>query len=539
MERGPSLGGWAALVGIGALLAIQISLVRATNFSGYDEWFLIDQVGKGVVSIPYTNRPLHYLWALPARLLMPHRLEGFLLVHAFWLAAVGWLVFGLARRLHPVDPTFAFLAGAFAAIWAPLDRIRLSSTIGLVGYAGPTAAALAAILLLLEAFRRASVPFLLLAITVAALSARAFEGVLPLLACAPLLLLWTRPARTRPAWIAIWEGAMVVLLLLALAPLLSGRAAENYQLSGLGLDLVPWRVGERLLRQFGFHLVPLFTSPPREIPAAGTSAVLAVGIFVLALVAVWTPGPGVGRIALVKLGMLGVLLAALGYGVFVLSAAITTPQRMQFLSSAGIALLLASLVRLAGGALPSRVRVVATALLGGWIVAVGVGRTAALQREWDERSFYPDQSRTLVQLTEQAPGLRPGTLVVLLDDAGVWPASFTFRHAVEYLYAGRALGVVPGAHDLLYPWSVGPAGVTTVPWLILQGPWHVPPTLHRYDQIVIFRLREDRAVELQETWPPDLPALPPGARYAPRERILKDDCCPPERRILAGADRFR
>ncbi len=540
-----------ALLAVGALLGIEFGQVRATNFGGYDEWFLIDLVGRWIVAIPYTNRPLHYLWALPARALVPHSLGGFLLVHVWWLLMTAWLVFALVRRLFPRDRPLAFLAGVIAAVWTASDPLRLSSTVGLVGYAGPTAGAMAAIVCLLEAFHRRSWPFLALAGLIAAVATRAFEGVLPLLVLAPLLLLWTRPARVPKAWVLLWEGLAGALALLVLRPVLSGQTAENYQISGLGLDLSPWRVALRLLRQFGFQLLPLVSSPPREIAEAATSAALAVVVFASASwyvaraddeIGARGPAAGDGRATasadrrrLAWGLLLGLAMAALGYSVFVLSAAITQPLRTQFLSAPGIALVLACLVRLAASVFPTGARLPVATVLGCWIVAVGVGRTAELQREADRTSYWSQQNDSLVQLTDQAPGLKPNTLVLLIDEPQTWPAGFTFRHALSYLYEGSAIGVVWGALQVYYPWSFVPQGVVVAPWRTLRAPWLAPVTFHRYDEMVVFRLRADGRLQLEGSWPPELPPLPQGAVYAPRSRILPSAALPPSRAILRRA----
>ena len=56
-----------------------------TNFGGADEWLLLDLSSRGILGIPYANRPLVLLWqALPARLL-PGDLRGFWLFTTLYL----------------------------------------------------------------------------------------------------------------------------------------------------------------------------------------------------------------------------------------------------------------------------------------------------------------------------------------------------------------------------------------------------------------------------------------------------------------------
>lgn len=230
------------------------------------------------------------------------------------------------------------------------------------------------------------------------------------------------------------------------------------------------------------------------------------------------PRPAAGpKVLLVGAG-LGLLWAGTSYLPFVLSPLTHGAERQQFLSGPGVALLLASIV---GGLvywLPARVRPAATLLLGGWIVAGGVLRTAGLQRDWDEDTAFADQHRALVGLAAIAPDLRPGTLVVLVE-GGAWPLDLTFRHAVKYLYEGRAVGHAVRAGGLLYETRFEPDGVRCIPDPVIQGPWHEPPTLHPYDAVVALREDAQQRVFLLETWPDELGPLPPGARYAPRERL--------------------
>ena len=213
---------------------------------------------------------------------------------------------------------------------------------------------------------------------------------------------------------------------------------------------------------------------------------------------------------------------------------ILAAARTQFVSGPGIALFLAALACLAASALPAPWRKPAMAALGAWVVAVGTGRTIAMQREWDEsRSAFPRQHRALVDLTREVPDTRAHTLVVLIDDSGGWPATFTFRHAVDYLYQGRAAGCVWNAIDFLYPAYFVPAGVFYDPWPVIRRAWHVAPTFYRYDEVVVAHAAAGGELRVLPEWPSGvLPALPAGARYDPGARIVRGTPGPPSRAIL-------
>jgi hypothetical protein len=146
-------------------------------------------------------------------------------------------------------------------------------------------------------------------------------------------------------------------------------------------------------------------------------------------------------------------------------------------------------------------------------------RTVALQSEWwDSRTAYPEQRRALLELTAVVPDVAPGTLLIVIG-SGAWPLDMTFRHAVRYLYEGRAVGHAVDAPEYLNETRYEPVGVRSIPQPVLHRAWREAPTLHGYDAIVAVREDAQGRVRLLEAWPSELPALPPGASYAPRARI--------------------
>jgi len=167
------------------------------------------------------------------------------------------------------------------------------------------------------------------------------------------------------------------------------------------------------------------------------------------------------------------------------------------------------------------------------VVAVGAERTVFLQRHWDSISVYDDQVRLLGSLVAMAPRFKPNTLVLLIDEADVFKATFPFRYALEYLYEGEAIGYAWGKWDFGYPIRFTQAGVASEPWPSLRGSAAV--TFHRFDEIVALQQPKSGALRLLPEWPAGvLPPLPPGARYAPATRIRQGPH-PPERRVLGTA----
>ena len=520
---------------IGAVAVLQQVWVSPANFGGADEWLLLDLSSRGILGVPYANRPLVLLCQAPPARLMSGDLRGFWLFTTLYFASTGALTSWLALRLAPGARTLALLAGVATVAWAPLDYLRLD-TVLICGYAGFTLAAVGALVLFVEAWHRRRFALLAAGMALALAATLGVESVLPLLAVAPILVGdgWRRDPRRFGQWTLAWMAVLAAGAGLMLGPLLLGW--PSYQTEALGVDPHPLRVGERVLQLVWMQIGPLVTSAPREL------AVAAVPLAVLALLAGLRLAPGPHpdreppRRAIAFVLAAGVLLTLSAHSTLALTPAIRTPARTQILSAPGFGLALAAMiVAIARVAVP-RWRPVVAAALGAWFVAVGTGRVVAMQAEWDRsRSLYPAQAATLSALTRVAPGLAPGSLVLLLDESGSWPMTFTFRHALRYLYGDGVVGVVRDGADFLYPWRLTGQGVAVEPWPVIRAEWQVAPTLHPWDTILVVQRGADGRLAVLPRWPEDLlPPLPAGARYAPEGRIRQVPVRGRERRVLAA-----
>ncbi len=512
------------LLGLALVAWPSFSVIKATNFGGYDEWLILALTSHGLMSMPQANRPLNLLFVLPIGLVAGPSPQAFLAAHLGYLLLGAALVFVLARRLLPGQSRFAWCAAVFSLVWAPSDVARLNA-VQMSSYAGFTFGMLGALLLLFSSWRRRSRLVLGAASAAAFLVARAYEGTLPLLAIGgPVLLLFSE-RRPRDAallrWLGCYETGVIAASALSAWPLLHRSSSPAYQVSLLGPNPGPLAVLLNLGHQYGFHLGPLFETSWREL--AVWPAALAATLFLLTSLPwprLFRQDPPVARPTLVALAVIGLLLGGLGYLPLILGDVVATPFRMQFLSTPGIALFLAASVELMASALPSRLRGPAVAALGAWIVAVGSARTVFLQSVWDRTSLFPAQASVLRQLTGWAPDLRANTLVVLLGGSGAFPATFSFRHALEVVYGPQVRGFVVGGGDFLYATRVDDGVVRTEPWPAVRDAWSVASTAHRYDELVVARLLGNGTLLIEPRWPPDLRPLPPGARYAPDDRVL-------------------
>jgi hypothetical protein len=534
-NRGPAAWALACLpvFCLAALVGVQAVGVPSTNLGGFDEWLVLDVVSRGIIGAPYANRPFNFFWLQPASWLPGYGFRSFAALFAVYTTGGAWILHHLCRRLVPSRPALAFLAAAFFIAWTPSDLARLG-TIDRAHYSGITFGTLAAMALLVEAWVRGRPMILLAGMVTAVVAAGSYEGSLLLLAAAPFLLRVSREDRRRWwVWALGWEGVLVILGAFAAAPILGlGPKRPSYQGSVLGLSAGPATWLSRMGRQYLYHLLPLVTSAPSELlvwKVPLTVVLLSAGI-VAATRSGSEPGPD-RDLTRAMLG--GLVFAGLGYGVVVLGMAAASAYRLEFLAGPGIAVFLATLVCRATALVRPRWRLATTIALAGWVAAVGAGRLVAMQGVWDAGSSYPRQSQMLRGLTRVAPDLKPGTMVIVLDEGGAWRANFTFEHAVRYLYEGRAAGCAWKAWAFLYHTSFEPQGLRLEPLPEIREAFHTSVHTYRYDEIVVVRFTRSGEVELMERWPAALPPLPEGARYDPGSRIVRGGPPIPGRGVLS------
>jgi hypothetical protein len=510
-----------AALGVAAVFWSQFVWVRATNFYGTDEWVFLWVAARRILDSPYSNRPLNFLWTIPGAHLGARAFNGFYAVHSLYLLGTALVTLALGHRLKPDRPRLVFLVAVLAAVWAPSDLSRLA-TVQMTVNSGFTFGALVGVWLFVVSWQRRSRVLLVLSAAWALLMIRGYEAVAPLIFAAPLLVAGElrRDGRAARVWIAAWAVAALAAAAAVVPPMLHPDPSVAYQATLLQVDASPVRMATRLAQEYRIHLWPAVATTPLvlRVPAVLLSALVFAAGFVavdrLSLPESWS------RRALWRAAPLGLLLAALSYAAFLPSRVVDPGDRTEILAMPAIGLFLAATVALLASALPARARSLAMGALAAWIVAVAAARTLQMQSWWDGASYYGRQVKLLGDLVRLAPHLRPHTLIVLVGDTAAFPATFTFRHAVESVYPGEATGVLASGPEALYVSRLTAAGIETEPWRVLWKPWGVAPTSHGFDEMVVARARSDGTVTLEESWPADLPPLPPGRAYDPRARIL-------------------
>jgi MFS family permease len=512
-----------AAIGVAAVFWSQFIWVRATNFHGTDEWVFQWVAARGILGSPYSNRPFNFLWTIPGAHVGARGFAGFHAVHGLYLLGSALVTLALCHRLLPESPRLGFLIAVLAAVWAPSDYSRLA-TVQMTVNSGFTFGALIAMWLYVASWQRRSRLLLVLAAAWALLMIRGYEAVAPLIFAAPLLLVreWRADRRAAWRWLAAWAAAAVAAAAAVLPPLLHPDPRVAYQATLMQIDAHPARMATRLAQEYRIHLLPALTTSPTllRMPAALISGLL----FALAFLAVSrTSPPETGsRRGLFVAAALGLALAAFSYSAFLPSLVVEPGDRTEILAMPAIGLFLAAVIALVASTLPHRWRSLAMGTLAAWIVAVAAVRTVQFQRSWDGVSYYGRQLKLLGDLIGFAPRLRPHTLIVLVGDTAAFPATFAFRHAVECVYPGEITGVLASGPEALYVSRLTSSGIDTEPWPVLWKPWGVSPTHHRFDEMIVARARSDGTATLEESWPADLPPLPPGQSYDPRARILDD-----------------
>jgi hypothetical protein len=517
---------WGVLLAAGALVAfaaMAYAPAKPTNFRGFDEWVNVSLLSRNILDFPYANRPLCLLWSWPAVRLFPDRFSGFLVVHVAWIALGGVLTFLIARRLLPGATALAFVAGALAIVWAPGDQSRICS-VQMTLYSGCTFGALLATWLALEAWCRRSAALAVASALAAAVTIMSFEATMFPLTMVPLLLVAAggfREPRRLAAWTLAAAFVVGACALRFVAPRWTDPERVAYQ-GGIAADVTPGPLADRTWRQLRRYLAPIPALPPLE--RAWPFAPLSVAVFAagFAVASRRSPERSLGqasrRAALAAAAGLGLLWAVASLLPFVLNPETHGAERMQFIATPGIAVMLAAIAFLLASVFPARARPAVVLLLAGWVTASGVARIGALQVAWDEKSAYPDQRSSLLAITAAVPDVQPGTLVVLLGGGG-WGIDVTFRHALHYLYEGRAVGHSVDAMEYLYETRFESGGVRSSPRPVLERAWQESAVLYPYDAVVVVKADVRGRVTLAETWPDELDPLPADAIYAPRARI--------------------
>jgi hypothetical protein len=544
-----------------------------------DAWVYYGTLFDGVSLAPRpTSRPLIWLPWVVSYHLVPTSFLGLNLLIAVFVLLKGVLVYAITRLLAPRAAGLA-LAAALLAMVYPAEVGYFFD--GFLNLHQGFDAYLLAVFFLLAWWKRGSRWLLAAAIASLAFSIATYEAVLALVAGTPLLLVFVeRRVTRRLVWTALlwWSPIAIYLVYVVLIRASVGLNAREAGLlsSGLNVPNLPLEVLSANLWNLGQRYFDAWRSALTLSPFNGSSPLFAIAVFTGAVIAAVfyahfrvshpaaRPGSSHNWPARrwFELFALSILWTVLGYAVFSLASVRYEGWRLGFYTVLGSSLTVALLVygitshrriswlfaglcvALAVIALLSRAPfgwtvLALVAALGfalprpiNWSVIVGILLTIAVVRQLDLHRWLTSEAlesqQLLSNVTLAAPGLEPGTAVVLVVETASSDPDVPLDSSV---HLDRALDLIyenPGYVGLICPlglveWGFDDetcrfdaAGIVVE----VRGDTSVTP----YEDMVVVLLGADQSVRLVE----QLPAVwgaPDHARYDPWSHL--DQNAPP------------
>jgi hypothetical protein len=553
----PASGAAPAIAADGALYALLTLLVWGLTAPLRGLWqddtallgVAMTRRGQGWAGVfAPTGAPLRRLYELPFLLAQatPHPVHALQLLYgALWVGdalAAGWI----AGLLVPRRPLTRLLVVALT-LTATSDY--LTDNLTATGYLFAALMLLLAVGSGLRFLQGGGAGWLLAAAAALAASLWTIDVAIPALVFLPLLVAWQAGVRPRPrsmalllAWVAV--AAPVVVLewrflhdpksyaAVAVQPIPAGELAGR-AMTLWSENFMPW--------QWAFARQTWYPRPPVVIPAAGMALAAALAVAALALrlrrmPPEPPPAPAARVLGLAALLALMALAANAAYANLQLS---DIRYRTHLLSRVWVSLALGILAGWAAARWPrARLGVLAVPAL-----FVGLGTWGGLERQDLFLSTWRLHRRELLSIATSAPGLRPGTRVILRS--GDRPPTYLATQ-VEYLSISwlRLLYDEPHIHGL----RLGPQlGTGCRPGPQGLDCWHAgqadcfaartcKPDHYDYDRTIlmdydppagVYRLRTSLAGD-----PLAEGAAAAAAAYRPEERILRRPLSTAQRRLL-------
>jgi hypothetical protein len=405
----------------------------------------------------------HVSYLLSYALGMPGSFLGYQIVYATLWWARGILSFLILDRLVPDRPLLSYLFGALVVIHASDNALNW---VGQINQFGFMAWMLLSFYLLLQGLQSNNTPRSVLLVGLAAgacfLSIFSYESQLFIILATPLLLgSASGGIKRNRAMLALYYVVPCWYILLNVQRYRRG-AGSSYQESVLRTD---WGFAA-LVHDLTFNVaasvkfwdwgISLPTSPHSAVVHAifGSAAVVFClgAVYVNAIARRRSLAILPSRRQLAWLVGAGMIVLLLSFPAYLLLNSATSLWRTQFLSGIGAALVLASLVGLAGTMLPDgKVRFV-------WLLATGgvvcfFGARAAYADGWFHYQVWERHRLAIAEVLAVAPRIKPESVIVLV---GVPRSSPPFGHNMWFDVALRlAYPHVPVAG--VYFWENGQA----------------------------------------------------------------------------------
>ncbi len=515
-----------ALLGLSVIALAAYAVVRRGNIFGVDEWMNIYTVLDRGLAGGLTNRPLNRLAQTvifrTAGIGPGATYAAYLLIRL----ATAFTLYLLIREAAG-DPVFGFACGAVYLTYTVNDFETLLFILRI-----SKASALLAGLLALLAFARArsrQAVWLIPALALAAFAVLAFEGVVPVLAAAPVLLSLARGRaglrRRDVLLLAAWEAALALAAARYALPLL-GIGAYTYGAGTLAGRLDAMYLVNGSVEQMKNAFAGLLLIEPAALAAHRLPALVTAAAVLLALAAVRPPldadatdSGGAPRYALWLAA--GLALTWLGFAPYLPTVYIQQVFRIHVVAAVGEAIALAAGIwLLAALARDGRARRAIQTLGMMLTAAAGAATVAAIQAEinglgatWDTQAIF------LRSLAHQVPALREDALFVYVEDPALPEVPFisgwSFDFAMRYLYDDRAAGLVPTDTLFFQDWAIDDAGIAITAQARAGDHPLVHEAFYGWDRVIFVTKRPGGEADILGALPPDYATPARAAAYDP------------------------
>jgi hypothetical protein len=396
----------------------------------YEEWLFMSGGDVGdplrmLLHPRYHDRPLTVAPYVLGYILTPGSFLGFNVIFAVWALGKGVAMYALIRRLVPTSPALAFVSGALLVVY-PSDSALL--TLRTTNVHAGVFLFLIALNLLIVAWQRFRWSTLLAMLVAEGIALATYDGGILLSFCGPALLLWLRREidRRLVAVAVLWWSVPIYFLFTLILTLRdpASYAAEVFAGSGLGdtysLEMIlrswGYSVARAYVRNFGTGWYEALRGLNWHDPDLQLSAGLTVFVIVPAI---WLHAsrdeetrPAMDTKRYLVLASLGVVAVLPAFATYLPTVWRNSNWRVFLYSSIGAALAVGVACFLFAR------------LFGQWQRFVFVGLTSALigiatvhalaqHRGYFEASQR--QQQILSSILGEAPRLKPGTTVLLID----------------------------------------------------------------------------------------------------------------------------
>jgi hypothetical protein len=412
-----------------------------------DEWTMLLRASTGDLPIFYPEaaptRPLTYIPWILAWALTPESFLGLNLV----MLAVHWLkgaaMLALLLRLVPTRPAFAWIGAALFMLY-PADHGMFYP--GILNSQLSSALAIIAVERLLAHWQRPTPLRLALMLTTQALTVLTYEAGIPLLLCAPALLIWLERGISRRFWrfAAIWTAIPLVWMGYIVYTLVGGGA--SYQASLIDLGGERWELLHGLSYMLSMNYITGFRLGAEtgrraltgEQPLIFLVAAASIGV-AAALIAAWADhqSEAMTRRRWLTLALIGFAAVFAGFAMYIPTRDFSTQHytwRLSMFTAIGAAVSISAALML----LPRRAAYAAAGIL---ILLAALRGLSQHQRfiNWSK-----DQLAIVRAVTETVRVPPDGTLIAIIDASPnehvrAFRLNYVFEHALQLMYGSPRL----------------------------------------------------------------------------------------------------